>query len=316
MEPSGAVPPTNDMQVPDNRASHLQYLVVTILIALWQGMIGVLVKWSSWPTFTMVWGRCVVTIIALWAFARTRPAVGATAAGSDGAWARKRVVVWGSGALLAAHWITLFLGYRVANVGPVVVALCTFPVMAALVEPWFFGQRPKLAQLVTACIATAGVAAMRLLDDGAASSPNATLGILLGLCSAAFFTARSIIARKLLRHTGAVQIMHEQAIVVAVLLLPSTLLLDASHLNWHDLLLVFVLGAGFTAIPHTLGVWSMKKLTVATSGVVSSLQTVSTVLLAQTLIGEAASAGVWLGAAAVMLAVAAEAFAHTRERTS
>lgn len=315
MEPTGAVPPNTEILLPDDNASHLQYLVVTISIALWQGMIGVLVKWSTWPPVTMVWGRCVVTIVALWAFARARPAVTATAS-PDGAWARKRVVIWGSGALLAAHWIALFLGYRLANVGPVVVALCTFPVMAALVEPWFFGQRPKLVQLATACIATAGVAATRLLDGDAASSPNATLGIVLGLCSAAFFTARSIIARKLLRHTGAVQIMHEQAIVVAVLLLPSALLLEASHVNWRDLLLVFVLGVGFTAIPHTLGVWSMKKLTVATSGVVSSLQTVSTVLLAQALLGEAASVGVWLGAAAVMLAVAAESFAHARERSS
>lgn len=296
-----------------DKVSHLQYLVVTILIALWQGMIGVLVKWSSWPPVTMVWARCVVTVAALWAFTRARPPA-ATSVSPDGAWARKRGVVWGSGALLAAHWITLFLGYRVANVGPVVVALCTFPVMAALVEPWFFGQRPRAVQLFTACIATAGVAIMRLLDDEAANSPNATLGICFGLASAAFFTARSIIARKLLRHTGAIQIMQEQAMVVVALLLPSTLLLDRSHLNWRDLLLVFVLGTGFTAIPHTLGVWSMKRLTVATSGVVSSLQTVSTVLLAQVLIGEATSVGVWLGAAAVMFAVAAESFVHARER--
>jgi drug/metabolite transporter (DMT)-like permease len=308
--------------VPDQH-SRLQYLVVTIVIALWQGMIAVLVKWSTWPPVTMVWARCVVTIAALWLFGRWRSTrvapqrlVEPTALTSSD-WTNTRLTSWGSGALLAAHWITLFLGYRFCSVGPVVVALFTFPVMAALLEPWFFQQRPRALQLITACVAMAGVAAIRLWDDGTtAASPNTLLGIGLGLLSAAFFTARSIIARKLLRRSSALQIMHEQAVVVALLLLPSTWLLEASHWSLREVVLVVVLGVGFTAIPHTLGVWSMKKLTVATSGVIGSLQTVSTLILAQLFVGEAIALGVWLGAAAVMLAVTIEGLAHARERTS
>lgn len=285
-------------------------------------MIGVLVKWSTWPPVTMVWARCVITIAALWLFARSRastsrpaptPSVSYASAPVGKVWVNKRLATWGSGALLAGHWVTLFWGYRVCNVGPVVVALFTFPVMAALIEPWFFKQRPQLLQLFTACIAVAGVAAMRLWDrDADLASQNTTFGIALGLLSAAFFTARSIIARKLLRHASALQIMQEQAIVVAVLLLPSTLWLETSHWSVSELALVFVLGAGFTAIPHTLGVWAMKRLTVATSGVVGSLQTVSTLVLAQLFVGESISFGVWLGTVAVMLAVTIESLAHTR----
>jgi drug/metabolite transporter (DMT)-like permease len=98
-----------------------------------------------------------------------------------------------------------------------------------------------------------------------------------------------------------------------ILLLPSALLLEAPHWSVRELVLLLVLGAGFTAIPHTLGVWSMKKLTVATSGVVGSLQTVSTLVLAQSLVGESATVGVWTGALAVMLAVGIESWAHVSE---
>lgn len=284
--------------------THLQYLLVTIAIAVWQGMIGVLVKWSTWPPVTMVWARCLVTVVALFAFARRYP----LPAGPDASTQRHGwLATWGSGVLLAGHWITLFLGYRVCNVGPVVVALFTFPVMAALIEPWFFDKRPQAVQLLSACVATAGVACMRLWEDNAApADANTGLGITLGLCSAALFTARSIIARRLLRRASATQIMHEQAIVVSLLLLPSVALLDASHLNVRELLLVLVLGVGFTAIPHTLGVWSMKKLSVATSGIVGSLQTVSTLMLAQIFVGEVVAFGVWVGASVVIVAVAVE----------
>jgi drug/metabolite transporter (DMT)-like permease len=331
--PSGSVPelssdapsPATGVHSPDQHSRTI-YVAVAIAIALWQGMIGVLVKWSTWPPVTMVWARCVVTVVALWLFARWRPApVAATATPAIESvtdWSSTRRATWGSGALLAGHWVTLFLGYRFCSVGPVVVALCTFPVMAAVAEPWFFPRRAQRLQLFTACVATSGVAAMRLWDGGSvgseapAAAENTLLGITLGLCSAAFFTARSIIARKLLRHTSAVRIMYEQAIVVAVLLLPSALLFEASHWSVQDVLLVLVLGVGFTAIPHTLGVWSMKKLTVATSGVVSSLQTVSALVLAQLLLAESISIGTWLGAGAVMLAVAIESLTHARERTS
>lgn len=313
-EPPKATPEPSIGLLTSDEHSGALYLVVTIVIALWQGMIGVLVKWSTWPPVTMVWARCVVTVAALWLFARFSGSRVARSHVESRDWTNGRLTTWGSGALLAAHWITLFLGYRVCNVGPVVVALFTFPVMAAFVEPWFFGHRPRLLQLLTACVATAGVAAMRLWNDGGPTTAgNTTLGIVLGLLSAAFFTARSIIARKLLRRSSALQIMREQAMVVVVLLLPSVLLLESSHWAWRELVLLVVLGAGFTAIPHTLGVWSMKRLTVATSGVIGSLQTVSTLLLAQLFIGETAELGVWVGAGAVMLAVGVESLAHARE---
>ncbi len=295
--------------IPD-KYSHLQYLAVTVVIAVWQGMIGVLVKWSTWPPVTMVWARCVVTVLALAAFSHRFPSPPTTDAVTPG---RMRAVTWASGALLAAHWVALFWGYRVCNVGPVVVALFTFPVMAALVEPWFFAKRPQLLQLTTACVATFGVAGMWLWEsDDTASATNPGLGIGLGLSSAAFYAARSIIARKLLRHSSASKIMRDQAVVVAVILLPSVLFLETSHLTAREFAWALVLGVGFTAVPHTLGVWSMKKLSVATSGIVGSLQTISTLFLAQILVGELISPSVWIGACVVLLAVAIESAAHAR----
>ena len=99
---------------------------------------------------------------------------------------------------------------------------------------------------------------------------------------------------------------------MALLLTPSLVQLEAHWLAPEQLLLLLILGFGFTAIPHTLSVWALSRLSVATSGIVGSLQAVSAILLANWLLHEPLQLGVVLGAAAVIGAVVWESSAQLR----
>lgn len=300
------------MPSPTPVAKPLPALLVVLGVAMWQGMIGVWVKWSDWSPMAMVWARCVLTSLILLVYERGRASRARSYAPPSGLPSAR--MLWG-GFLLAAHWVALFIGYRVAEVGPVVVALFTFPIMASIAEPLIVARRPERRQLGAGVLVLLGIAAMQLFASGTSSEGGSIgLGVTLGLCSAACLAARNIICRSLLAEQNAVTVMAGQAWIVAILLTPSLVQLESSWFAPKQLLLLLILGVGFTAIPHTLSVWALSRLSVATSGIVGSLQTVSTILLASWLLREPLQLGVTLGAAAVIGAVVWESSSHLRAR--
>lgn len=288
--------------------SSTPYVFAVISGALWQGMIGVFVKWIPWPPFPLVCVRCAFASVALWCLVRFRNRPAGTSASS----LRDKLL---GGALLAGHWTTLFWGYRIAQVGPVLVAVFTYPVITSIAEPLVHGRRPSSRQFVTALIGASGVAAMVLPGSALNETSTNTPGVLLGLVSAVLFAARNIHARSLLQKTDAVVLMAWQVTVVTALLCPSLVLLETHALTLRTIGLVAVLGVAFTALPHTLHVWALNGLSAAALGIIGSLQVLSGIVLAAWLVDEAPRPAVWLGAVCVIAAVALETLFTWRARS-
>jgi len=286
------------------------YLAVTVGVAIWQGMIGVMVNWIDWPATTTVWARCTVAALVLLPIGRHLHASrGTTTTKEPTPW----LAVVGSGLLLAGHWTTLFWGYRVADVGPVIVAVYTFPMMAALLEPWLFGGRLEPRGLRAAAWVVLGILAMRLLDgEHQGTGHDNGLGIMLGICSAALYTARNLLSRKLVPKVGVIRMMGLQAAVVSIVLLPSLAMLDGSNLHARDVGLLLLFGIAFTAVPHALLIWAFQRLSVAAVGIVGSIEVVSGVVMAWVWLGEPIQASVALGAVGVIAGVGSESVAAWR----
>lgn len=288
--------------------SAVKYMVAVLAAALWQGMIGVMVKWIPWPPFAMVSGRCFIAAAALWAIIALRRA--RTAGESQRPATPLGPMILG-GVLLAAHWGTLFWGYRIADVGPVVVAVFTYPVMTSIAEPLLARRRPATRQIAAASLGVVGVGAIALTSGDAPHASNLA-GIALGLLSAALYAARNIHARYFVAKTGAVSIMAWQCSVAAVALSPALLSVPSSLVDAKNLSLLAVLALAFTVVPHTLLVWALNGLSAATVGIIGSLQAVSGVALAVLLLGEITHVWIWLGAFAVVGAVAWESVSNWR----
>lgn len=288
----------------------LLYLAVLLFTALWQGMIGVLAKWILWPPFAIVCARCIVAAVLLASLSR----LGRSSLSHEHTPLARRSLahLLVSGALLAGHWGALFWAYRIADVGPVVVAVFTFPLMSSLLEPLAYRQRPQIRQLLFALLGSIGVAVIAWNPENASADSQTGLGIVLGLGSGLCFALRGLSSRHLMNKSNAITIMAVQAFVVALLLSPSLLTVPSSLLTRDQFLLVALLGVGFTAIPHTLLVWVLGKLSVTTSGIIGSLQVVSAIVFAQALLDEHVSWSVWVGAGLVLSAVTGESLSALR----
>lgn len=308
------------------REPKLPFVLITLFVAVWQGMIGVFVKWVSWPPAAMVCARCAIASIGLWALAWAIEAKHPTSRREEAGPGvpvvtptRTPATPWGivlGGVLLAGHWGALFWAYRVAEVGPVVVSVFTFPIMASLTEPWFFGARPCLRQVLLAGLVVVGVATMvHGRTDTAAGSDGNGWGILLGLVSAAFIAARNILSRRQLAGVHPIRLMAQQTLVVAVLTAPSLAWVGIEDLTTRNVALLAILGIGFTALSHTLMMWTLKHLSVAATGIIGSLQVVAGILLARWLLSEVTSLTVWLGAGTVLVAVAIESWAMRKAQS-
>lgn len=279
-------------------------------------MIGVFVKWIPWPPLAMVSARCMIASACLWTTLLLRqraarsegPGLQETDAGSTNESRRgpSPLAFLFGGALLAGHWGALFSGYRVGDVGPVVVAVFTYPVLTSLAEPLVHRKAPSLRQVATALLGAAGVAYMALGPTATQAMANNREAIGFGLLSAVLFSARNIQARALMKQTDAITLMAWQVSVAALVLSPFMLQLTAERFRAEELLLVVVLGVFFTAAPHTLTVWALNGLSAAAAGIIGSLQVVSGILAAVVFLGEQTQPAVWLGAFAVIGAVSWE----------
>ena len=221
-----------------------------------------------------------------------------------------------SGLFLAAHWAALFYGYRLSKVGPVIVAVFTFPVVASLVEPLLFGKRPNLRDFAWAVISVLGVGTIAWQGLTAQGETNLLVGVGFGLLASVFFAARGMTSRKLLSDSDPLFIMATQVSVVAIVFSPALLSIPPDVLGAREIGLVLFLGVGLTAIPHTVFVWAFQSLSVARSGVIASLEVVSGILFATVLLGERNPVTVWFGAAVVILAVIAQSRASLKPPSS
>ena len=285
-----------------------RHVAPVVLTAIWLGMIGVLAKWITWPPLAIVCARCGVSVSVLALLLVLRPRREPARTSLRAHWPRLLV----SGLLLGAHWGTLFWAYKLAPVGPVVVAVFTFPLMASILEPFWFGARPAPRQIWAALLGLAGIALISLQGSETGADGHARVGVALGLVSALCFALRGIYSRKLVAETDAITIMAIQTGIVAILFLPALIWVPAVLFDTRELVLIAVLGVAFTALPHTVIVWALKRLSVAASGIIGSLQVLSGIALAVFFLGESPTISIWIGAFLVVAAVVWESVAAAK----
>ena len=98
-----------------------------------------------------------------------------------------------------------------------------------------------------------------------------TRGILLGVVSGVFFTGRNLMTRKYVREYSSYSLMFWQAIVIGILLLPVIVYMGKIEFGTQNIMLLFVLGIIFTAIPHTLFSASFRHLSAKTVSIFGML---------------------------------------------
>ncbi len=208
------------------------------------------------------------------------------------------------GLLTGIHWVTYFQAMQWAGWGLGTLALFTFPVMTAMLEPWI-KQQGRLAGkdwlLVLLCFA--GVLMLlpwHLGWQGAAQS-QVFWGLLSGLLSALVWSVRNILVGKHLTGINSFTSVAWQMWVAMLLLLPFISQSPASIalVDWG---LMLLLAAVVTALPHALILTALARIPATTAGMISCIQPAYAITWGWLLLGQSMSLLSLMGAGCIVLA--------------
>lgn len=172
------------------------------------------------------------------------------------------------GALLTAHWMTYFYAVYLSTVAIGLISLFTFPVITALIEPFFHKQRPKLKDVIIALSLLPGLI---LINKGAQVESGAYLGIIVGVSSAVFYSFRNILSKKLTASYSGPSLMMIQTALVSLFLSPSLFFVDTIF-TVKDTVLVIVLALFFSVLAHSLFVSSFRYISAKSASIIASAQ--------------------------------------------
>lgn len=239
------------------------------------GLAGVIGKFVSVPAILVTFGRVFFSSIFLLIIILIK---------KDNWKLKKRdysyVIV--AGIILAIHWFTFLQAIQIATVAIGTITFATFPIFVTFLEPLIYHEKLEIKNVTMAIIMFAGV----LITVPEFSLANQmTLGIVVGMISSFSYASLCLFNRYLsLNYSGTIICLYEQG--VATIILFPTIFFVTTTINSLDLGAIIFLGIVCTAIAHSIYVNSLKKIKVQTASIISSMESVYSIIFAFLLLNE------------------------------
>ena len=224
---------------------------------------------------------------------------------------------WGLliGALLGVHWITYFHAMQVSSVAIGMIALYTYPIITALLEPLFTKSRLDGTDMISTVLVFVGV---YLLSPNFDWQDSAFQGLAWGLLSALTFALRNLLQRYRFKQYSAIKSLQVQVLVVVLLLFffyQAPFPTDFDTIGWplNNFWLLVILGIGFTATPHSLFAFALNNLKAKSVSLIACMQPVFGVLLAFLVLNEVPDMQTIMGGTIILTAAVLETV-HVKRR--
>ncbi|CAD5356187.1 Protein YxxF [Enterobacter cancerogenus] len=264
------------------------------LAMLISGSIGAFVLLSGLPVTDVVFWRCAIGAVTLFAFIRfsKKPFSALTRA-------TLALAVIG-GVALVVNWLLLFAAYTRISIGLSTVVYNTQPFMLVMMGI-LLGERVSLVKWGWLLLAFAGVVILLSSELAGGHSAEWLTGIGLALGAAFFYALTAMITRKLSSLTPQ-HIAFIQVLVGVVILLPMAQMPTLSgEFPWTILL---TLGVVHTGIMYQLLYSAIQKLPTPIIGSLSFIYPVVAILVDTVVFGHALNAVQLAGGALILLAAA------------
>jgi drug/metabolite transporter (DMT)-like permease len=234
------------------------------------GFAGVIIKFVSYPSAVITFGRVFFSSAVLLIFAE---------AGHDNLKLKNKFDVFiaiFAGVVMAVHWFSFMHSIRLSTVAIGTITYSTFPVFVSFLEPLIYKEKFSASGIIQAAMVLIGL----IITIPEFSFQNTmTLGIIWGMVSSITYAVLSLLNRHLSScYAGRTVCLYEQG-TATILLLP-VLFLVRPTFTPKDIVLLIILGVLCTAVAHTLFVESLKNVKVTTAGIVSGMETVYGIVLA------------------------------------
>ena len=186
------------------------------------------------------------------------------------------------GVLFAVHWFTFFKSVQVSSVAIAVLTFSTYPVFVTFLEPYFYREKIRLFDIVTAFVTLFGVF---FIVPKFELTNNVTQGTLWGLAAGLTCAFLAIACKKGTEKYSVLVIPFYQNLTAAIVSLPFMIYLKPVF-EVKDILLLILLGSLFTAVSGTLYVKSLSTIKVQFASIVTCLEPVYSITFAVILLGE------------------------------
>ena len=195
------------------------------------------------------------------------------------------------GGILSFHWMTFFHAIQISTVAVGLITFSTFPVFVTFMEPFFFRERLRIFDILTAALVFCGLI---LVIPSLDFDNHISRGALWGTLSGFTFALLSILNRRYVRIYSPLVITFYQNAFATLILLPF-LSPGSGSIGSKDLVLLALLGVFCTALSHGLFIKGLKTIRAQLASVTAGLEPVYGILFAFLLLGEVPSLRVALG---------------------
>lgn len=255
------------------------------------GIAGLFGKWLFLPPWSIVLGRTgfaavslgVVLLLSGESLPRDRATIGLFSF---------------LGCLLAIHWIAFFKAIQISTVAVGLLSFSTFPLFITLLEPWWFKEKRRKADLGTALMVVVGLGVMVYPSSfGGRVFTGALWGTLAGFS----FAVLSLLNRQWVRNYPPVVIAFYQNFFAALLLSPMVVFTNVQP-NAKQVGLLILLGVFCTALSHSLFIWGLKTIRAQLASIIAGLEPVYGIAFAYLFLHEVPSGHTLSGGAMILSA--------------
>ncbi|MEQ9465848.1 MAG: DMT family transporter [Ekhidna sp.] len=275
------------------------YLILHFIVLIW-GFTAILGLLIQIPSVEVVFYRTLIAAVGLWAvlkFSKRSLKINSR---------KHYLIILGTGALIAAHWILFFLSARISNASVCLAGMATCSLWTSLIEPLSQGRKIRGFEVLLSVIAFIGIGVIFNVEFDYLS------GLLTAVLSAFIASVFTVINGRLTKSYDPYVITFYEMIgacAATALFFPiyagyfvDSLSLSPSLSDW---LYLSILAIVCTVYAYSVSVELMKRLSAFSINLVVNLEPVYGIILALIIFGdsEEMSPGFYLGTLLILTSV-------------
>ena len=279
-----------------NGKSHLNHLLLLTIATLFISTSGALGKFIDLPAPVIIWWRSALATIFLLVFCVYKGINLKIKNGKD------RWTFFIAALFMGAHWVTYFYALKLSNVAIGMLSIFTFPVIIALLEPFFSKVKFDPIHLVLGFMVLLGI---YILAPEFNLESHQLQGILFGLLSALCYALRILILKRHVVTYNGTMLMFYQVAIITIVLAPILYFMDTANIKTQYPYVV-LLALVTTAIGHTMFVNSLKYFKASTASIIGSGQPVFGMIIAYFFLNEIPTIHTFVGGSLILATVVIE----------
>jgi drug/metabolite transporter (DMT)-like permease len=279
-------------------------IILHFTVFIW-GFTSILGKLITISSVSLVWYRVVIAFVSLFLYFKISKTTIKVSRQSF-------LKLFFTGALVGGHWILFFQAIKSSTVPVTLVCLSSMTLFTAVFEPLFNKKKISKLEILAGVLIITGILIIFKFET------RYTMGIILGLLSAAFASLFSIINSKQVKLIEAPVIAFYELLGalcwISIFLFATGGFNSSMYLKSSDIVYLIVLGTICTSLAYVAGVSVMREISAFKVALITNLEPVYGILLSFIFFGEnnKMQLGFWIGALIILSTIFLFPVAQTR----